>query len=149
MKQPTRHVLNFLICLSPWLLSPLLSTASETTSKTPLTAQSPQEIGPHGGKVVNQKGKRFEIKLDEKNNHVDIYSPDSTSVRPENMSITLYNDDKTGQKVKLKAVPPTPDGFNHYEGRLSITEAPFISFGLQFDLSPKPESKQPPKEEQE
>ena len=92
-----------------------------------------------------RKNKKFEIKVDPKTNQVDVYSPKSTNVRPENMNVTLYKDDKTGQTVRLRSVGPTEDGINHYQGRASIGEAPYVSFGFQFDLNPQPE----PKKEEE
>lgn len=87
--------------------------------------------------------KKYEVKFNQLNRKVDVYTPATTGEIPENMTITLLHDKKTGQTVRLKAMQPTRAGYFHYQGQLDPSEASFIGFQLQFDLESPPSSPLP------
>lgn len=117
-------------------------TASLGTSNN--SADS-KEVGKHGGKVVTHKGRKFEIKVDKKANHLDVYTAGEQKLdKPENLSVLLYKDPDTAQTIRLQPMGTTMEGDYHYRGSyqgfVTPAEAPFVAFGLQFDLSPNPTS---------
>ena len=126
------------------LFSFSLSLAAEPPIPLHSKKLPPGQKGPHGGQIVSHDGKKFEIKLNQDSEQLDVYSSDGSQVPQNNLGITLYKQDKTGQTIRLKAVEPPRSGEIHYQGKVSPTDAPFVAFGIQLDLSPTPEKSPSP-----
>jgi hypothetical protein len=122
----------------------------ETRFELPKTNSHLGKTGPHGGQIVSHRGEKFEIKLDQERKQLDIYAPPPEHVevtRPDQVGVTLYKDDHTGQTVRLKSVEPAQAGVVHYQGEVSPSEAPYVAVGLQFELSPTPAQTAKPSED--
>lgn len=98
------------------------------------------KIGPHGGQIVTESGREYEVNVNNETGQLDVYSEGSPlNVNPpQNVGITLYKNNKTGQTIRLRAMNPPASGFVHYQGEVSPLEGPFMAFGLQFNLEPTP-----------
>ena len=88
------------------------------------------EVGPHGGKVLQTDGGKFEVKIDENNNVVDVYTLTAPDRKLTNqMKVKLSGSDQK-REIYLKAVSPWR-GLPHFQGDLPPSSVPHPSVHSQ------------------
>jgi hypothetical protein len=94
------------------------------------------DTGPHGGRVVENKTSKLEVKIDRSGNVVDVYDLSPRKEAPkEKMNVTLYRGTGTGETVQLRAVnlkEGAPNDTPKYEGELKPNAGSYVGFELHF-----------------
>jgi hypothetical protein len=86
--------------------------------------------------TVDQEGYRFKVQLDPGNKKVTIKSLGSVKKLPPQMSISLFQDETTGQTVRLEAMPPlNPGDSPRYQGEISWYSGPYVAFEIQIPMA--------------
>ena len=114
----------------------LTSQSSFAGSNVPKQSASLKQ-GPHGGEVLQDGSYQFEVKIDQDGNAVDVYPLGNQKSLPNNMDLTLFRSQESGDTIRLQTLRSPNPGEARYHGNLPPHLGSYIGIELKFETSLK------------
>ena len=90
-------------------------------------------LGPHGGQMVQNNGKSYEIVRNIEQHQIQIYAPPRTETElPSSITIRVKKKDKIINRIHLSLMPDTGLGYPAYSK--NVPASVLISGGITFEL---------------